>query len=143
MVAPLSTLGHWQRELESWTEMNTIIYHGSREARQNILQHEWWFDQGGGGKKGGHRLHKFNVLLTTYEMINLPYAPNEPHLSSTHWRCMVVDEAHRLKNPDSKLTKELEQFSMDHMLLLTGTPLQNNPTELYTLLHFLQVCAAP
>ena len=38
-----------------------------------------------------------NVVLTTYEMINLPYASNEPDLGNTHWRCLVVDEAHRLK----------------------------------------------
>ena len=73
-----------------------------------------------------------------YEMVNLPYAAGEPHLASTHWKAMVVDEAHRLKNADSKLTKELEGFSVDHLLLLTGTPLQNNASELFTLLHFLQ-----
>lgn len=104
-----------------------------------MLANEWWFEPEGGGKRGGSgQLHKLHVVLTTYEMINLPYAPNEPHLASTHWRCLVVDEAHRLKNAESKLTKELEQFSFDHLMLLTGTPLQNNPTELYTLLHFLQ-----
>jgi chromodomain-helicase-DNA-binding protein 7 len=137
VVAPLSTLPHWQRELESWTKLNTVIYHGSKEARQAILQHEWWFedDATGGRSKKGAQLHKFNVLLTTYEMVNLPYAPGEPHLASTHWRCLVVDEAHRLKNSDSKLNQELEKFTTDHMLLLTGTPLQNNPTELYSLLH--------
>ena len=56
---------------------------------------------------------------------------------------MVVDEAHRLKNGDSKFNRELAQFHFDHMLLLTGTPLQNNPTELYTLIHFLEPNAFP
>ena len=65
-----------------------------------------------------------NVVLTTYEMINLPAAEGEPHLASEHWRCLVVDEAHRLKNAESKLTRELELFKFDHMLLLSGTPLQ-------------------
>ena len=57
-----------QRELESWTKLNTVIYHGSKEARQAILQHEWWFedDATGGRSKKGAQLHKFNVLLTTY-----------------------------------------------------------------------------
>ena len=143
VIAPLSTLGHWQRELASWTQLNTIVYHGNAAARQNILTHEWWFAPQPGARRMAQPLHKFNVLLITYEMINLPYAHNEPHLASTHWRCLVVDEAHRLKNAESKLTRELEQFTFDHMLLLTGTPLQNNPGELYTLLHFLQPAEFP
>ena len=61
-------LSQRQRELESWTKLNTVIYHGSKEARQAILQHEWWFedDATGGRSKKGAQLHKFNVLLTTY-----------------------------------------------------------------------------
>ena len=65
-----------------------IVYHGPKEARQKVLEHEWWFEDG-----GDSRVHKFNVLVTTYEMINLPAAPNEPHLASEHWRCIVVDAA--------------------------------------------------
>ena len=144
VIAPLSTLGHWQRELESWTELNTVVYHGNKESRQAIYSHEWLFDQSAGAsRKPGAPLHKVNVVLTTYEMINLPAAPGEPHLAGEHWRCVVVDEAHRLKNAESKLTRELEAFRYDHCLLLTGTPLQNNPTELFTLIHFIQPLQFP
>ncbi len=138
VVAPLSTLSHWQRELEAWTDFNVIVYHGPKEARQKVLEHEWWFEDG-----GDSRVHKFNVLVTTYEMINLPAAPDEPDLARTHWRCLVVDEAHRLKNPESKLMGALLTFSYDHMVLLTGTPLQNNLSELYALLHFLDHTSFP
>jgi SNF2 family DNA or RNA helicase len=173
VIAPLSTLGHWQRELQGWTGLNTIVYHGNKEARQAIYNHEWYFDHAvgdrrsnsgvggsvraaalltfqmfdllfeqGGGRKGGV-LHKVNVVLTTYEMINLPAAPGEPHLAGEHWPAIVIDEAHRLKNADSKLTRELEQFRFDHVVLLTGTPLQNNPGELFTLIHFIQPVEFP
>ena len=141
VVAPLSTLGHWQREFEAWTTLNTVVYHGNAQARQKILEYEWWFDDaagGAGGGKKGARLHKVNVVLCTPEMVNLPAGPGEPSLAQTHWRCLVVDEAHRLKNSDSKFNRELEAFRYDHMLLLTGTPLQNNPQELFSLIHFLE-----
>ena len=88
-------------------------------------------------------MHKFNVIVTTFEMINIAPAPNEPHLSEIHWRALVVDEAHRLKNTESKLMVALCEYSFDHLLLLTGTPLQNNHGELYALLHFLEPKSFP
>ena len=116
MIAPLSTLGHWQRELEAWSHLNVEVYHGNAAARQVMLQHEWWFDGGGGGGRRGQgqgpsAMYKFNVVVTTYEMINLAAAPNEPSLSSMHWRCLVVDEAHRLKNAKSQLLGALEGYA--------------------------------
>ncbi|NWW42062.1 CHD3 protein, partial [Panurus biarmicus] len=67
---------------------------------------------------------KFHVLLTSYELITIDQAA----LGSIRWACLVVDEAHRLKNNQSKI---------EHKLLLTGTPLQNNLEELFHLLNFL------
>ncbi|KAF2618497.1 hypothetical protein F2Q68_00041988 [Brassica cretica] len=76
---------------------------------------------------------KFDVLLTSYEMINLDTAVLKP----IKWECMIVDEGHRLKNKDSKLFSSLTQYSSNHRILLTGTPLQNNLDELFMLMHFL------
>ena len=45
-------------------------------------------------------------------------------LSRVPWRLLVVDEAHRLKNPESRLFQQLQQLRRDHCILLTGTPLQ-------------------
>ena len=53
------------------------------------------------------------------------------------WRYLVVDEAHRLKNKDSALTADLRTLKYEHCHLLSGTPLQNNTTELWALLNFL------
>ena len=64
---------------------------------------------------------KFDVLLTTYEMV----ISDASVLASVPWAAIVVDEAHRLKNGGSKLVVELERFSRDACVLLTGTPIQN------------------
>ncbi|CAN0106462.1 unnamed protein product, partial [Discosporangium mesarthrocarpum] len=75
---------------------------------------------------------KFHILITTYEVA----LKDVRELSRIHWKVLVVDEAHRLKNCDSKLFQELGSLPRDHSLLLTGTPLQNRTEELWALLHF-------
>ena len=136
IIAPLITVPHWQREFEGWTEMNTIVYHGNTEARQLMRDHEFYYDGVAKGKRSAKAAtgpFKFNVLITTFEMIMTDAAL----LSSIPWKYVAVDEAHRLKNKSCKLINVLRTFSFDHLLLLTGTPLQNNTEELWTLLNLM------
>jgi len=53
------------------------------------------------------------------------------------WEYLIVDEAHKLKNEESQISQRLRQFDSRYRLLLTGTPLQNNLHELWSLLNFL------
>ena len=76
---------------------------------------------------------KFHVLLTSYELISIDTAT----LGSVDWSVLVVDEAHRLKNNQSKFFRILQNYNINYKLLLTGTPLQNNLEELFHLLNFL------
>ena len=76
---------------------------------------------------------KFHVLLTSYELISIDTAT----LGSVDWQVLVVDEAHRLKNNQSKFFRILQNYNINYKLLLTGTPLQNNLEELFHLLNFL------
>ena len=76
---------------------------------------------------------KFHVLLTSYELVSI----DANTLQSIDWAVLVVDEAHRLKNNQSKFFKVLNGYTLDYKLLLTGTPLQNNLEELFHLLNFL------
>ena len=71
--------------------------------------------------------------MTSYELISIDAAC----LGSVHWEILVVDEAHRLKNAQSKFFKVLSGYGINFKLLLTGTPLQNNLEELFYLLNFL------
>lgn len=58
-------------------------------------------------------------------------------LAKINFEYIIVDEAHRIKNKDSKLSADLRCLKAKHKLLITGTPLQNNLTELWSLLNFL------
>ncbi len=131
VVAPLSTIPHWRREFSTWTTMNAIVYHGNADAREMMRRYEFYHRNA--RKEVIKTAPKFNVLITTYEMI----ITDSKVLRSFAWRYLVVDEAHRLKNQDSRLIQELRGFKFDHVLLLTGTPLQNNTTELWSLLNFI------
>ncbi|XP_030597519.1 chromodomain-helicase-DNA-binding protein 4-like isoform X2 [Archocentrus centrarchus] len=138
--APLSTIINWEREFEMWApDMYVVTYVGDKDSRAVIRENEFSFDDNAirGGKKAS-RLKKdvsikFHVLLTSYELITIDMAV----LGSIDWACLVVDEAHRLKNNQSKFFRVLNNYSLQHKLLLTGTPLQNNLEELFHLLNFL------
>ncbi|PNJ47668.1 CHD7 isoform 6 [Pongo abelii] len=83
--------------------------------------------------------YKFHAIITTFEMI----LTDCPELRNIPWRCVVIDEAHRLKNRNCKLLEGLKMMDLEHKVLLTGTPLQNTVEELFSLLHFLEPSRFP
>eukprot|EP00794_Sanderia_malayensis_P019257 gene19257-21185_t len=137
VIAPLSTIVHWQREFEAWTDINAIVYHGSSPSRLLIQQYEMYYEDEKGEKISG--LYKFEAVITTYEMI----LSDNDMLSKIPWRVVVIDEAHRLKNRNCKLLEGLSNLQFEHRVLLTGTPLQNNVEELFSLLNFLEPTRFP
>ncbi|XP_042329104.1 chromodomain-helicase-DNA-binding protein 8 isoform X4 [Sceloporus undulatus] len=137
VIAPLSTITNWEREFNTWTEMNTIVYHGSLASRQMIQQYEMYCKDSRGRLIPG--AYKFDALITTFEMI----LSDCPELREIEWRCVIIDEAHRLKNRNCKLLDSLKHMDLEHKVLLTGTPLQNTVEELFSLLHFLEPSQFP
>ncbi|XP_037493790.1 protein CHROMATIN REMODELING 4 isoform X2 [Jatropha curcas] len=139
VLVPLSTMPNWVAEFALWApNLNVVEYHGCAKARAIIRQYEWHgSDPNETNKKTA--AYKFNVLLTTYEMV----LADSSHLRGVPWEVLVVDEGHRLKNSESKLFSLLNTFSFQHRVLLTGTPLQNNLGEMYNLLNFLQPASFP
>ncbi|XP_010217835.1 PREDICTED: chromodomain-helicase-DNA-binding protein 8-like, partial [Tinamus guttatus] len=137
VIAPLSTITNWEREFSTWTEMNSIVYHGSLASRQMIQQYEMYCKDARGRLVPG--AYKFDALITTFEMI----LSDCPELREIEWRCVIIDEAHRLKNRNCKLLDSLKHMDLEHKVLLTGTPLQNTVEELFSLLHFLEPSQFP
>ncbi len=131
VITPLSTIGNWEREIKGWTDFNVVVYHGSSMSRNLVVDAEFYHrDQHG---RPIPNVHKFDVILTTYEMAMSGIS----HLRPIDWRVVILDEAHRLKNRTSKVAELLKQYKMEHRVLLTGTPLQNSLDELWALLNFL------
>ncbi|KAE9128742.1 Chromodomain-helicase-DNA-binding protein 9 [Phytophthora fragariae] len=137
IVVPLSTIQHWRREIESWTDLNVCVYHDigdrttkftAKDMRAVIRNQEWYYPG------LGNSIFKFHILLTTFETILADFEEFE-HI---HWRLVVVDEAHRLKSAGSRVLKMMRVLHVDRKVLLTGTPLQNNTQELWVLLNYLE-----
>nr|XP_015812879.2 chromodomain-helicase-DNA-binding protein 8 isoform X1 [Nothobranchius furzeri] len=137
VIAPLSTITNWEREFSTWTDMNAIVYHGSLASRQMIQQYEMYCKDDKGHLIPG--AYKFDALITTFEMV----LSDCPELREISWRCVIIDEAHRLKNRNCKLLDSLKMLDLEHKVLLTGTPLQNTVEELFSLLHFLEPAQFP
>lgn len=130
IIVPLSTVGNWAREFETWTDLNVITYHGSSLSRDLLKDYEMFYKS----DQVKINYYKFQVMITTFEII----LSDCLDLREIPWRCCIIDEAHRLKNRNCKLLEGLRLLNMEHRVLLTGTPLQNNVEELFSLLNFLE-----
>ncbi|GKT70210.1 lymphoid-specific helicase [Colletotrichum tofieldiae] len=129
IVAPLSTLSNWMDEFEKWCpDIPVVLFHGDAKQRAKIKR-----EQLDPNMKNGMPTKKFPVVCTSYEMVLRERAT----LAKFQWAFIIIDEGHRMKNFESKLFQELENFTSATRLLITGTPLQNNLRELWALLHFL------
>ncbi|KAF2629001.1 ISWI chromatin-remodeling complex ATPase ISW2 [Macroventuria anomochaeta] len=124
IAAPLSTTSNWVAEFEKWTpSIPVMLYHGDKKERERLRKTRL--------KNPGTK--DFPVVVTSYEIC----MNDRKFLTHFGWQFIIIDEGHRIKNLDCRLIRELQQFQSANRLLITGTPLQNNLVELWSLLHFL------
>lgn len=139
VLAPLSTLAHWKKTAEDWTTINTVIYHDpdGSEGRDTCRKHELFYTDimKRGGLSDKSHLVKFNLLITSFEVFMQDY---NKFFTEIPFQMVVIDEAHRLKNKHAKILTFLRDLPCKRFLLMTGTPLQNNTEELWSLLNFIE-----
>ncbi|KAF2649899.1 SNF2 family helicase/ATPase-like protein PasG [Lophiostoma macrostomum CBS 122681] len=124
IAAPLSTTSNWVEEIKKWTpSIPVVLYHGSKDERARLRRTQL--------KHPG--TDQFPVVVTSYEIC----MNDRKYLTGFGWQFIIIDEGHRIKNLDCRLIRELQSYQSANRLLITGTPLQNNLTELWSLLHFL------
>ena len=121
IVVPTSVMLNWEMEFKKFLPgFKIITYYGTQEERRKKRQ-------------GWHNADKWNVWITSYTLIT-----NDHYIfKKKAWHYMILDEAHNIKNFQSLRWQTLLTFRTRARLLLTGTPLQNNLTELWSLLFFL------
>lgn len=135
IVCPSTLTEHWYQEinkfLSSQSLLNCIIYSGSiheRELlRKDISRH---LDE---RKKDFAHCDIINTVITSYELVR----SDIEYLKQINWNYCVLDEGHIIKNGKTKLSKAVKQINADHRVILSGTPIQNNVTELWSLFDFL------
>eukprot|EP01135_Chromosphaera_perkinsii_P010814 Nk52_evm9s2241 gene=Nk52_evmTU9s2241 len=124
IVGPLSTLSNWVNEFNKFAPaIPTLLYHGTKEERADKRKEMKYISES----------NCFPVVITSYEIV----MNDRKFLHDMMWKYIVVDEGHRIKNLNCKLIRELKSYDSANRLLLTGTPLQNNLSELWSLLNFL------
>ncbi|ONI28405.1 hypothetical protein PRUPE_1G140700 [Prunus persica] len=121
VVAPKSTLGNWMNEIRRFCPtLRAVKFLGNPDERKHIRE-----DLLVAGN--------FDVCVTSFEMA----IKEKTCLRRFSWRYIIIDEAHRIKNENSLLSKTMRLYNTNFRLLITGTPLQNNLHELWSLLNFL------
>ncbi|CAE7390208.1 SRCAP [Symbiodinium pilosum] len=121
VVVPTSLLMNWVKELQKWAPgLKVCAYYGTVKERRDKRR-------GWGGEDA------FHVCVASYAVVLQDLRP----LKMKRWHYLILDEAQNIKNCRSQKWQQLMRFRSERRLLLTGTPLQNNLTELWSLLHFL------
>jgi superfamily II DNA or RNA helicase len=116
VVAPTSVLPNWQREAERFTPgLRVTIWHG-QDRRERVED-----------------LAGADLVLTSYALARR----DREELSKTRWRYVLLDEAQNIKNADSATAQACKSLPADHRLALTGTPLENRLSELWSIFDFL------
>ncbi|KXS21461.1 hypothetical protein M427DRAFT_130252 [Gonapodya prolifera JEL478] len=124
VVAPLSVIDNWVDEVKRFTPTLPVLrYHGTpperAELREKVILRA--------------KSTEKPIVVTSYDII----LNDRKYFQNLTWYYTVVDEGHRIKNMNCKLIRELKQLRTANRLLLTGTPLQNNLAELWSLLNFI------
>lgn len=117
--------------------MNCVLYYdqNGQTGRRSIQYYEWHHTNiTMKGNTVPSELNKFQILITSYEVFSLDF---NDVIVNIPIQFIIVDEAHRLKNKNAKILATLKKLPCKRVLLLTGTPIQNNTGELWSLLNYI------
>ncbi|MGL6136333.1 MAG: SNF2-related protein, partial [Planktothrix sp.] len=119
LVCPTSVLGNWEREVKKFSPtLQFIVHHGDKRAK---------------GKNFAKAIQDQNLVITSYPLT----FRDEKELQGVTWQGLVLDEAQNIKNPDAKQSKTLRNINASFKIALTGTPVENRLSELWSIMDFL------
>ncbi len=119
LICPMSIVGNWHRELQRFApSLSVLVHHGADRLSGDAFIAE---------------ATKHDVVITTYALA----LRDKAELSAIQWEHVVVDEAQNIKNETAKQTQAIKQFKAQHRIALTGTPVENRLSELWSIMEFL------
>jgi TATA-binding protein-associated factor len=118
IVCPPTLTNHWYHEINKYANnLRPIIYSGPVKERRARLK----------------RLKQFDIVITSYDVVRNDLSSLVP----INWLYCILDEGHLIKNAKSKVSQSVKSMQAHHRLILSGTPIQNNLLELWSLFDFL------
>jgi TATA-binding protein-associated factor len=118
IICPPTLTGHWYYEIQKYSDnLRPVLYTGNARERSRLLT----------------KVLAYDVVITSYEVVRNDIA----NLDGLNWLYCILDEGHVIKNAKTKLTKAVKSIQAQHRLILSGTPIQNNVLELWSLFDFL------
>ncbi|XP_023215093.1 SWI/SNF-related matrix-associated actin-dependent regulator of chromatin subfamily A containing DEAD/H box 1-like isoform X2 [Centruroides sculpturatus] len=126
IIVPSSTIDNWLRELRLWLPSASVLCYRGPQDERRLLRHQILNDE----------VDDFDVLVTTYALVTSS-AEDRSLFKHLDFHYVIFDEAHMLKNMRTQRYQNLMRIRAKRRLLLTGTPLQNNLSELMSLLIFV------
>ncbi|KAF0984661.1 hypothetical protein FDP41_000560 [Naegleria fowleri] len=120
VVCPPTLLGHWGYEINKFCpDLTALQYLGS------VSQRRAWRAE----------FHKYDIVILSYDVLRNDI--KEIVAAQNNWNYCILDEGHIIKNKKTQITKAVKQIKANHRLILSGTPIQNNVLELWSLFDFL------
>ena len=119
LVCPTSVLNNWEREVRKFApSLKTIIHHGDKRNKGKTLVKE---------------VKDKQLVITSYSLVHRDLKT----LSAVDWQGIVLDEAQNIKNPAAKQSQSVREIPAGFRIALTGTPVENRLSELWSILDFL------
>ena len=119
LVCPTSVINNWEREVKKFApKLKTAIHHGNSRSQ---------------GKAFTKAVKGINLVITSYSLVHR----DQKTLSTIDWQGIVLDEAQNIKNPTAKQSQAVREIPAGFRIALTGTPVENRLTELWSILDFL------
>lgn len=119
LVCPTSVVGNWEKEVRRFAPgLKTLVYHGDKRPK---------------GKALAAAIADQALVITSYALVYRDLAS----LRSVQWQCLVLDEAQNIKNAEAKQSRAVREIQAQFRIALTGTPVENRLTELWSIMDFL------
>ncbi|MDZ7289301.1 MAG: DEAD/DEAH box helicase [candidate division KSB1 bacterium] len=119
LICPTSVVGNWHREIQRFApSLRVMIHHGTERLSEKAFEKE---------------AQAHDVVISTYALAHR----DEATLATIRWDTLVLDEAQNIKNTATKQTQALRRLQADYRVALTGTPVENRLSELWSIMEFL------